>query len=135
MPSSRQMSSIVVLSLLAGLSGCATLTNDANIPLSVSFSDGSAGQCTFSNKRGSWDATIPSEGTEIRRSDDDLQYSCTTSDDRRIEGKIESEIDQKKWWASVVFLDFGLTDSITDKHRTYQRSPVIDVSNDKTSGQ
>ena len=33
-------------------SGCATITNDPNIPISVSFSDGSAGECTFRNKRG-----------------------------------------------------------------------------------
>ena len=42
------------LTLLAALtlSGCATIVNDANIPLSFTFSDGSAGQCNFRNKRG-----------------------------------------------------------------------------------
>ena len=35
-------------------SGCATIVNDANIPLVFSFSDGSAGNCTFKNKRGAW---------------------------------------------------------------------------------
>ncbi|MEM7765034.1 MAG: hypothetical protein AAF290_13290 [Pseudomonadota bacterium] len=109
------------------LSGCATLTNDANIPIAVSFSDGASGTCTFSNKRGTWTVDVPSEGTQIRRSDDDLNYTCVTADGRSIEGAIQSEIEKDKWFASVVFLDFGLTDSITDKHRTYDRNPVIGV--------
>ncbi|MEL7296890.1 MAG: hypothetical protein AAGJ86_04460 [Pseudomonadota bacterium] len=112
---------------IAGLSGCATLTNDANIPIAVSFSDGAAGTCTFSNKRGTWTVDVPSEGTQIRRSDDDLNYSCVTVDGRSIDGAIKSEIEKDKWFASVVFLDFGLTDSITDKHRTYDQNPVINV--------
>jgi hypothetical protein len=29
--------------------------------------------------------------------------------------------------ASVVFFDFGITDAITDKHRTYQGNIVIPV--------
>jgi hypothetical protein len=29
--------------------------------------------------------------------------------------------------ASVVFWDFGITDAITDKHRTYQGNVVIPV--------
>ncbi|MEN7343646.1 MAG: hypothetical protein AAAFM81_11915 [Pseudomonadota bacterium] len=117
---------ITLLGLLF-MSGCATLTNDAHIPIAVSFSDGASGKCVFSNKRGSWTVDVPSEGTEVRRSDDDLQYSCTTTDGREVQGMIESTVDKQKWWASVVFLDFGLTDSITDKHRDYDRSPVIDV--------
>jgi hypothetical protein len=33
-----------------------------------------------------------------------------------------------KMAASVVFLDLGITDAITDKHRTYQRDIVIPIT-------
>ena len=60
------------------LSGCATIVNDSHIPLTVSFSDGSKGQCTFKNKRGAWSSEIPTTGVMVRRSDDDLFYDCVT---------------------------------------------------------
>ena len=34
----------------------------------------------------------------------------------------------QKLAASVVFFDFGITDAITDKHRTYQGNVVIPVT-------
>ena len=69
-----------LVALITGilLSGCATIVNDANIPLTVSFSDGSSGQCIFRNKRGVWSSAIPTLGVMIRRSDDALIYDCTT---------------------------------------------------------
>lgn len=109
------------------VSGCVTLVNDANIPLSVSLSDGSAGQCTFTNKRGTWSSEIPTANVTIRRSDDALLYECSTADGRRAEGSIQSEMEGGKMMASVVFWDFGITDAITDKHRTYQGNIVIPV--------
>ena len=48
------------------LSGCATIVNDANVPVSLSFADGSEGKCKLSNKRGSWSANLP-ETVMIRR--------------------------------------------------------------------
>ena len=110
------------------LSGCATIVNDANIPLAMTFSDGSAGQCTFKNKRGSWSSPIPHQSVMIRRSDDALTYNCTTEDGRQANGAIRSEMEGEKLAASVVFFDFGITDAITDKHRTYQGNVVIPVT-------
>lgn len=55
----------------------------------------------------------------IRRSDDTLNYACVTRDRRKVSGSIKSEIEGGKLAASVVFFDFGITDAITDKHRTY----------------
>lgn len=115
------------------LSGCATIVNDANIPLTVSFSDGSSGECTFKNKRGTWTSPIPTQGVMIRRSDDALVYECTTSDGRESNGSIRSEMEGGKMAASVVFLDLGITDAITDKHRTYQGNVVIPVTSAKKS--
>jgi hypothetical protein len=40
----------VVAGAVLALSGCATIVNDPNIPLAVSFSDGSTGNCDFKNK-------------------------------------------------------------------------------------
>ena len=59
------------------LFNCATIVNDANIPVSLSFSDGSEGNCKLSNKRANYDVVVP--GTHmIRRSDDPLRYDCTS---------------------------------------------------------
>ena len=41
---------------LVALSGCATLTEDAMTPVTLTFSDGSNGQCNLENKRGAWQA-------------------------------------------------------------------------------
>lgn len=110
------------------LSGCATIVNDANIPLTFSFSDGSAGNCTFKNKRGVWESHIPTSGVYIRRSDDALIYECKTKDGREATGSVRSEMEGAKLAASVIFWDLGITDAITDKHRTYQGNVVIPVS-------
>jgi hypothetical protein len=108
------------------IGGCATIVNDANIPVTASFSDGSEGSCEFQNKRGLWSADIPST-TMIRRSDDPLVYRCETSDGRKATGTVESTIEGEKLGASVLFFDLGITDAITDKHRTYQGNVTIPV--------
>jgi hypothetical protein len=114
--------------LLSG--GCASIANDANIPITFSFSDGSEGACVLDNKRGRWEADLP--GTEmIRRSDDALKYNCTTEDGRQSIGSIASTMDAAKFGASVIFIDLGITDAITDKHRDYQRNVVIPVKGRK----
>ncbi len=118
-----------LVALITGilLSGCATIVNDPNIPLTVSFSDGSSGQCIFRNKRGVWSSAIPTLGVMIRRSDDALLYDCTTENGREANGFVRSEMEGGKMAASVLFWDFGITDAITDKHRTYQGNIVIPV--------
>jgi len=113
------------LVLAIGLAGCATLTNDAMVPIAISFSDGSNGQCKLDNKRGNWDAPIPSTYF-VRRSDDPLKYDCKTADGRTAFGSMPSTIGAKIV-ASAVFLDLGITDAITDKHREYPASFVIPV--------
>lgn len=122
------MKKILALGLATGLlSGCATIVNDANIPLAFSFSDGSNGQCTFRNKRGSWYSEIPATNVMIRRSDDALIYDCKTVDGRTANGSIRSEVEGEKMAASIIFWDLGITDAITDKHRTYQGNVVIPI--------
>ena len=64
----------------------------------------------------------------IRRSDDALTYDCSTEDGREAVGSIKSEMEGDKMAASVLFWDLGITDSITDKHRTYQGNVVVPVS-------
>jgi hypothetical protein len=117
----------MAMTAILGLAGCATIVNDANIPLTVSFSDGSAGKCSFRNKRGTWFSQIPTTNAMIRRSDDALAYDCETADGRDVAGSIRSEMEGGKLAASVVFFDLGITDAITDKHRTYQGNVVIPV--------
>ena len=109
------------------LTSCATIVNDANVPVALSFSDGSSGTCQLSNKRVSLSVQIPSQPM-IRRSDDALRFNCKTEDGKTGFGSIASEIESGKLAGSVVFFDFGITDSITDKHRTYPSSFVIPVN-------
>lgn len=110
------------------LSGCATIVNDPYIPLTATFSDGSNGECEFQNKRGLWGLDVP--GTVmIRRSDDALIFRCETKDGRKASGSITSEYESGKYAASIIFWDLGITDAITDKHRTYAGNLIIPVKN------
>jgi len=114
----------VMLMILLG--GCATLTNDAFVPIALTFSDGSKGTCQINNKRFAESVKIP--GTpKVRRSDDNLQFRCKTKDGREAFGSIPSTMGGKII-ASAVFLDFGIVDAITDKHREYPASYVIPVN-------
>ena len=115
-----------ILLVLSGLilTSCATIVNDANIPVALSFSDGSSGECQLSNKRISLSVKIPSQPL-IRRSDDPLRFNCQTASGKKGFGSIPSTIEGGKLAGSVVFWDLGITDSITDKHRIYPASFVI----------
>jgi hypothetical protein len=63
----------------------------------------------------------------IRRSDDALMYDCKTEDGRTAVGSVRSDVEGEKMAASIIFWDFGITDAITDMHRTYQGNIVISV--------
>ena len=116
---------IIIFAIFA-LTSCASIVNDANIPVSISFSDGSEGNCKLSNKRGSWSANVP-ETVMIRRSDDSLRYDCVSKNGKRGFGSIPSTLEGGKLAASVFFFDLGITDSITDKHRIYPSSFTVPV--------
>ena len=107
------------------LSSCASITNDAFVPMAISFSDGSSGTCQITNKRMSIEAPRP-RATMVRRSDDNLQLNCTTDDGRTAIASVPSSMGGKIV-ASAVFLDFGITDAITDKHREYPASYVVPI--------
>lgn len=119
----------ILAAMLLTTASCATLTNDAHMPMTLSFSDGSEGECKLSNKRQSQEIALPGTAS-VRRSDDALKYDCTTEDGRTSFGAIPSKIGAKII-ASAVFLDFGITDAITDKHREYPVSFVIPVKKTK----
>lgn len=117
------MKNILVTTMVLGLTGCATLMNDAMIPITFTTSSGESADCTFRNKRGTWQSTIPAS-VMIRRSDDALNVECQTSDGRRGVGFMESKMGAEIV-ASAVFLDLGITDAITDKHRSYDSSYIV----------
>ena len=119
------MKKIIFIPLLF-MFGCATITNDPMVQVSLSFSDGSSGQCQIENKRGAWNVSLPGV-VSVRRSDDSLKFRCKTEDNREAFGSIPSSMGGKIV-ASAVFLDFGIVDSITDKHRNYPASFVIPVA-------
>ena len=62
----------------------------------------------------------------IRRSDDNLILRCTTEEGRTGNASVPSAMGGKII-ASAVFIDFGITDAITDKHREYPASFVIPI--------
>jgi hypothetical protein len=114
------------ITILIFTTSCATIVNDANVPVTLSFSDGSSGSCKLSNKRMQYQVDIP--GThQIRRSDDALKFDCKTENGKTAFGSIPSEIEDGKLAGSIVFFDLGITDSITDKHRTYTPNFTIPV--------
>lgn len=119
------MKRVLTIIILLAIQGCASLTSDAMTPIALSFSDGSNGTCILRNKRGIWHPIIPSV-PYVRRSDDSLKYQCVTDDGRNAFGSIASRVGAKLF-ASVLFLDLGITDAITDKHREYSDSYVIPV--------
>ena len=100
---------IIILTSIFLLASCATIVNDANVPVALSFSDGSEGTCKLNNKRGSWSANVP-ETVQIRRSDDALRYDCKTVSGKTGYGSIPSEMEGGKMAASVFFWDLGITD-------------------------
>jgi hypothetical protein len=128
----REFQVFVAMGLSALTVGCATLTSDPMTPVAISFSDGSDGQCVFENKRGTWPTPIPVT-VAVRRSDDPLRWRCKTEDGRETSGSIPSTMNAKIV-ASAVFIDFGITDAITDKHREYPASFVIPVPKAKAAG-
>tara|TARA_B100000989_G_C19386052_1_gene403693 strand:+ start:364 stop:732 length:369 start_codon:yes stop_codon:yes gene_type:complete len=112
--------------ILLFLTSCATIVNDAEVPVTLSFSDGSSGSCNLSNKRAQYQVDVP--GTHrVRRSDDALKFNCKTDGGKTAFGSIPSEMEGAKLAGSVVFFDLGITDSITDKHRTYTPNFTIPV--------
>jgi len=118
---------LIILSSIFFFTSCATIVNDPNVPVALSFSDGSDGSCTLNNKRGQWSGKVP--GTfSIRRSDDILRYNCKTESGKTGIGGIASTIEGAKLGASVLFFDLGITDAITDKHRMYTSSFTIPVN-------
>lgn len=125
-PPSHKLTTAISFAVFCSLSGCATIVNDAHIPVTFEFTDGSKGTCELSNKRGVWIQKLPGTAM-IRRSDDELMYKCETADGRKSNGAISSEVEDGKFIASMAFFDFGITDAITDKHRKYSRSVKIPV--------
>jgi len=123
------MTKLLPAVLASSLAACATLTEDAMTPVAFSFGDGSSGTCNLQNKRGAWPTPIPAT-VSIRKSDDALVYDCTTEDGRKAFGSIPSEMGGKII-ASAVFIDLGITDAITDKHRQYPASFVIPIEKAK----
>ena len=118
---------LLFLSSIFLFASCATIVNDPNVPVALSFSDGSDGSCVLNNKRGQWSGKVP--GTfSIRRSDDILRYNCKTDSGKTGSGGIASSMEGAKLGASVLFFDLGITDAITDKHRTYSPSFTIPVN-------
>ena len=109
------------------LSGCPSIVNESHLPINLSFSDNSGGECSLRNKRESYKTSIPASVT-VRRSDDPLVYECTTSDGRRAEGKINSKIGQTM--AGNIIFGGGIgaiVDANNDMHREYPGSFVIPV--------
>lgn len=121
------LSVIIALTLTAMLGGCASITNDANQQINFKGPGckGKGVSCTATNKRGLWSFEVPS--TEyIRRSDDVLKIECEDKDGNRYNEAVPSRMGGKIV-ASAVFLDFGIVDAITDKHREYPAQIVIDM--------
>ncbi len=123
---SRLFKYLTLIFLSITLVSCATIVNDAHIPVTLSFSDASTGECKLSNKRQSVSGEVTATFM-VRRSDDALRVDCTTKSGKKGFVSIPSTLEGGKLAGSVIFFDLGITDSITDKHRIYPSSFVIPV--------
>ena len=123
---SRLYKNLTLIFLSITLVSCATIVNDAHIPVTLSFSDASTGECKLSNKRQSLSGEVPATFM-VRRSDDALRVDCTTKSGKKGFVSIPSTLEGGKLAGSVIFFDLGITDSITDKHRIYPSSFVVPV--------
>ncbi len=115
------------LAVLAMLMGCSSIVNESHLPINLSFSDNSAGECSLRNKRESYKTQIPAS-VLVRRSDDALVYECTTADGRTAEGKIISKVGDTM--AGNIIFGGGIgaiIDANNDMHREYPGSFVIPV--------
>ena len=102
--------------------------NDSHAPITLSFSDGSTGECELRNKRETYLAVLIPSTHSVRRSDDALVFSCETSDGRKAVGRISSDIDISI--GGNVFFGGGIgaiIDANTDKHREYPNAYIIQV--------
>ena len=72
---------IIIAITIGNFTGCASIRNDAYVPMALSFSDGSKGSFNLENKR--FSATVEVPGTPmVRRLDDNLRIRCKTTDGR-----------------------------------------------------
>lgn len=111
------------------LAGCATLTNDPMQQINFVAPDcgpETEPACIAENKRGRWTFSPPVT-TAVRRSDDMIHIACFESGkDVPQETSIPSSM-SPKIAASAVFLDFGVTDAITDMHREYPPQIILNA--------
>ena len=109
------------------LAGCASITNDPNQQISFKAPGCKKGavSCMARNKRGSWSFDVPAT-VPIRRSDDVLHIECEDEQGERHNESVNSRMGGKIV-ASAVFLDFGIVDSITDKHREYPEQIILQI--------
>ena len=115
----------VLLAALVGLTSCSSIVNESHLPINLSFSDNSGGECALRNKRESYQTQIPAS-VLVRRSDDPLVYDCTTSDGRKANGSINSKVGQTM--AGNIIFGGGIgavIDANNDMHREYPGSFVI----------
>ena len=56
-----------------------------------------------------------------------MVFDCETNSGKTAYGNFPSEMEGAKLMGSVFFFDLGITDSVTDKHRTYTSNFVIPV--------
>ncbi len=85
-------------------------------------------ECTATNKRGSWTFTPP-KMVKIRRSDDTLRVMCNAKGHGNSISSADSRMGSKLA-LSFAFIDFGIVDAITDKHRIYPDQVVLDACRD-----
>ena len=117
---------VLLASSVFTVAGCATLTNDPhqNVSFEAPGCKPHTVTCKAWNKRGTWEFGIP-EVVPIRRSDDILRIECVDEQGQVHTDQVASEIGEKMTVST--FLDFGITDAITDKHREYPERIVLQI--------
>lgn len=118
---------LLLILVVFSVAACSSIVNDSHVPINLSFSDNSGGECKLRNKRESYETPIPAS-IAVRRSDDPLVYNCTTDDGREVNGSINSEIGDTMA-GNIIFggIIGAAIDAENDMHRIYPSSFSIPV--------
>ena len=116
------VSGIVAAALVAG---CASVTRDLDQPIGLTAPGCSKPvMCTFTNKKGTWNAQAPGM-VSVRRSDDPLRVSCER-DGRLWQEEITGQRGGRAWGNVLLGGGVGaIVDANTDAHWDYPASITI----------
>ena len=118
----------VILTIAASIviSGCSSIVNEKTAGINIDAPGCPTGtECTLKNKKGEYQASVPSHVT-IPKSDDALHIECRTPDGRVYVNAMESKMGAMIWGNVIFGGGVGaIVDAHTDAHRIYPHTVKV----------